>query len=416
MLNLAEVYILGGGAPPPSSQTSYQRSCAVPPPSPPARRSYAQTVSESYETQWCAGTCNCGGEGPVLNWGDPNWGHEKHCYCDATRHAAATDEQWSVESDGGAMGAGLSFTITAWLPPIAEAASGAAEAASGAAVTATASPPPPPVTATTCSETCRYASDGDCDDGGPGSEFAWCDLGSDCTDCGERPPMLAPPPMSRRLAVADEAHDAHDAPMHMPLLGNSGSSAAGARRLLGAFAPSDDDDDDDDNDDDDDEAMAMPAAARAGARRLLKGGSSGYGGSSGGRSSSSYSAPRSGSATAPRSTATVSSGSRTYGGRTTYVVRGSGAARPHTYHSASYYNYRYNRDRYTDERFYVVGPWGYGCYSCNGADRNCYRCVLAISHHLRHRTPSHTFAHLLTPSHAFSPTRLLQLRRLLQSA
>jgi len=46
-----------------------------------------------------------------------------------------------------------------------------------------------------CANTCNYASDGDCDDGGPGSEFqfgssnmlsAACALGSDCVDCGPR--------------------------------------------------------------------------------------------------------------------------------------------------------------------------------------------------------------------------------------
>ena len=37
-----------------------------------------------------------------------------------------------------------------------------------------------------CRNTCSYARDGDCDDGGPGSEFSTCSLGSDCTDCGTR--------------------------------------------------------------------------------------------------------------------------------------------------------------------------------------------------------------------------------------
>ena len=45
-----------------------------------------------------------------------------------------------------------------------------------------------------CAETCTYASDGDCDDGGPGSEYqGYCTLGSDCTDCGSRCPPPAPP-------------------------------------------------------------------------------------------------------------------------------------------------------------------------------------------------------------------------------
>ncbi len=37
-----------------------------------------------------------------------------------------------------------------------------------------------------CSNTCAFASDGDCDDGGSGSEFNICDLGTDCNDCGAR--------------------------------------------------------------------------------------------------------------------------------------------------------------------------------------------------------------------------------------
>ena len=41
-----------------------------------------------------------------------------------------------------------------------------------------------------CTETCNFASDGNCDDGGPGSEFFNCARGSDCTDCGVRQPPL----------------------------------------------------------------------------------------------------------------------------------------------------------------------------------------------------------------------------------
>ena len=35
----------------------------------------------------------------------------------------------------------------------------------------------------TCTNTCAFASDGDCDDGGYGSEFSSCSLGTDCADC-----------------------------------------------------------------------------------------------------------------------------------------------------------------------------------------------------------------------------------------
>jgi hypothetical protein len=34
-----------------------------------------------------------------------------------------------------------------------------------------------------CTDTCRDAKDGSCDDGGPGSAYASCALGTDCTDC-----------------------------------------------------------------------------------------------------------------------------------------------------------------------------------------------------------------------------------------
>jgi len=37
-----------------------------------------------------------------------------------------------------------------------------------------------------CSNTCIYASDSDCDDGGAGSAFSSCALGTDCVDCGAR--------------------------------------------------------------------------------------------------------------------------------------------------------------------------------------------------------------------------------------
>ena len=37
-----------------------------------------------------------------------------------------------------------------------------------------------------CTDTCLYAYDGECDDGGPGSDYSVCDYGTDCFDCGER--------------------------------------------------------------------------------------------------------------------------------------------------------------------------------------------------------------------------------------
>ena len=37
-----------------------------------------------------------------------------------------------------------------------------------------------------CTNTCATSNDGECDDGGPGSLYSICDLGSDCNDCGAR--------------------------------------------------------------------------------------------------------------------------------------------------------------------------------------------------------------------------------------
>ncbi|MEM7604577.1 MAG: hypothetical protein AAF411_04405 [Myxococcota bacterium] len=40
-----------------------------------------------------------------------------------------------------------------------------------------------------CTNTCRTANDNECDDGGPNSLYAVCALGTDCADCGPRPPQ-----------------------------------------------------------------------------------------------------------------------------------------------------------------------------------------------------------------------------------
>jgi len=44
----------------------------------------------------------------------------------------------------------------------------------------------PPATTTLCTDSCPYAGDGECDDGGPGAAYAVCELGTDCADCGPR--------------------------------------------------------------------------------------------------------------------------------------------------------------------------------------------------------------------------------------
>ena len=57
-------------------------------------------------------------------------------------------------------------------------------------------PKPPPFMpgSALCSNTCTHASNGFCSDGGPGSEGAICEFGTDCEDCGTR--MGSPPPSS----------------------------------------------------------------------------------------------------------------------------------------------------------------------------------------------------------------------------
>ena len=69
-------------------------------------------------------------------------------------------------------------------------------------------PPPAPPGTATCLNTCRFASDGDCDDGGAGGEYHSCTPCTDCEDCGPRAmgscyqpgghaglsPFLSPPP------------------------------------------------------------------------------------------------------------------------------------------------------------------------------------------------------------------------------
>ena len=55
----------------------------------------------------------------------------------------------------------------------------------------------PPALGYECEESCYFSSDGRCDDGGEGSAFAACEIGTDCADCGPRfyfPPPSPPPP------------------------------------------------------------------------------------------------------------------------------------------------------------------------------------------------------------------------------
>jgi len=109
------------------------------------------------------------------------------------------------------------------------AASGAYQAIAAAILSATVPPPsqhgrhrpppsPGPPSSGTCLNTCFFASDGECDDGGAGSEFPVCTACTDCNDCGPRiagscadlppfphplrPPPSPPPPRSTTPAAA----------------------------------------------------------------------------------------------------------------------------------------------------------------------------------------------------------------------
>ena len=56
-----------------------------------------------------------------------------------------------------------------------------------------------------CTDTCTSAKDGSCDDGGSGSTFHSCALGTDCLDCGPRQSRGAPQASSAAGGVADGA-------------------------------------------------------------------------------------------------------------------------------------------------------------------------------------------------------------------
>ena len=52
---------------------------------------------------------------------------------------------------------------------------------------------PPQVPRSGCNDTCASAGDGECQDGGPGTILWDCDFGTDCTDCGVRALEISPP-------------------------------------------------------------------------------------------------------------------------------------------------------------------------------------------------------------------------------
>eukprot|EP00966_Prymnesium_polylepis_P105270 2438016-Prymnesium_polylepis.1 len=67
-----------------------------------------------------------------------------------------------------------------------------------------------------CANDCAFAKDGDCDDGGIGSEFAHCDFGDDCTDCGLRS-LWAPVAPPRPLTEEKSGNDSFDSRFYFGL-------------------------------------------------------------------------------------------------------------------------------------------------------------------------------------------------------
>ena len=58
-----------------------------------------------------------------------------------------------------------------------------------------------------CNDVCVYANDNSCDDGGPGSAYAECSLGADCSDCGRAD---RDPPAGATVGCEDSCHFASD--------------------------------------------------------------------------------------------------------------------------------------------------------------------------------------------------------------
>jgi hypothetical protein len=69
-----------------------------------------------------------------------------------------------------------------------------------------------------CNETCPSAGNGLCEDGGPGSVWPDCPLGTDCTDCGMRAETSglsrSPPPPSRKPVVTTSPDGASSLQWH----------------------------------------------------------------------------------------------------------------------------------------------------------------------------------------------------------
>ena len=210
---------------------------------------------------------------------------------------------------------------------------------------------------TICSDSCRYGSDGTCDDGGAGAEFAHCDFASDCADCGERK-------LGRRLAARNapavpldmiEATNHELAVSRMGSVGGAGGLGTDGTSVAGAVVG---------------HAHEQPPAP--GSRRLLKGASGSLGGRSAAIGSSRWGVA-SPTTRVGGSSVTTSRNGLIYGGAAMYSVRGRSYGAGKTNHT---YEYFAARDVYTQHAaVWIVGSSSYGCYSCSGAARTCQACA-----------------------------------------
>lgn len=71
-------------------------------------------------------------------------------------------------------------------------------------------PPPQQQAGTLCTNTCSTANDSECDDGGPGSLYSICALGSDCNDCGPRVAGSQPPPQQGGMLCTNTCSTSND--------------------------------------------------------------------------------------------------------------------------------------------------------------------------------------------------------------
>jgi len=114
--------------------------------------------------------------------------HHDHLHIELSRAGAAMETEWFRRSGSGT-------------PPGIDSPADGAGGTGGTGGDAGGTVEPAPATGSGCTNTCPYFGDGECDDGGAGSLYSLCELGTDCMDCGSRaagaeplPPLPEPAP------------------------------------------------------------------------------------------------------------------------------------------------------------------------------------------------------------------------------